>query len=99
MRSDRIYNMDVKIMYRGGAVIRTAGCFAFMFTNIGDCTAYLNGMVVYPSSDFTTILGDSRSIGAHENELYLGEMNVKFDTGGANPRLEVVQLFYTDVKG
>lgn len=69
-------------------------CFAFMFTNIGDTTARVNGMVIFPSSTPGTVLGDSRSISGHEGDLYKGYITLAFDAGGAAPLVELTQLFY-----
>lgn len=71
-------------------------CFAIMFTNIGDTIARLNGMVIFPSATPATSLGDSRSISGHWLDIYRGNLRLAFDTpGGANPQVEIVQLFYT----
>lgn len=95
---DRKYNEVVVIATKSGQVIRQMGCFAFMFTNIGDTVVTVNGMVIFPATNPATTLGDSRTVAAHENDLYMGFINVAFSAGGANPRVEIVQLFYTDVK-
>lgn len=97
---DRKFNMNVLQYSKSGNIIRMDGLFAFMFTNIGDMVARINGMVIFPSATPTTQLGDARTIAAHENELYLGTINLSFDPsgGGSNPLVEVVQLFYTDIK-
>lgn len=86
--------MSTGLYSKAGTIPVQDGCFAFMFTNVGDTTAYVNGMVVYPSSTPTTALGDSRSISAHVTDLYMGNINLRFSGAGTNPQIEIVQLFY-----
>lgn len=90
--------MDVQTYSESQTISVTNGCFAFMFTNIGDTKASINGMVVFPSSTPTTALGDSRTISGHELDLYTGNINLSFDAvaPGVTPLVEVVQLFYID---
>lgn len=91
----RKYNMTVQVYQQNTYIPLSKGVFAFMFTNIGDTTATLNGMVIFPSATPTTSLGDSRTIAAHEMEIYTGIMNLSFRAPlGAAPAVEVVQLFY-----
>ena len=71
------------------------GCFALMFTNLGDTIVTVNDMVLFPSATPATALGDSRSIGGHWLDIYKGNISIKFiQPVGANPRVEVVQQFY-----
>jgi hypothetical protein len=95
----RIFNIDVQVYAESQTITVTRGCFAFMFTNIGDTTARVNGMVVFPSSTPAAALGDSRTIAGHELDLYMGNIDLSFDVpAGANPLIEVVQLFYIDIE-
>lgn len=81
--------------YTEGAYITVEdNCFAFMFTNIGGDKAFVNDMVIYPSSTPTTALGDSRSISGHILDTYKGRIQLRFAGTGANPKVEIVQLFY-----
>ena len=75
-------------------------CFAYMFTNIGDTTATVNQMVVFPSATPATILGDSRTVMAHKFDLYAGkQLKLSFNLPiGAAPLIEIVQLYYVDNK-
>lgn len=94
----RGYNMTVAT-YTGPKQVEVVDdCFAFMFTNIGDTIAFVNGMVVFPSSTPATSLGDSRSVSGHLMDLYKGKITVAFDAiaPGTNPNLEIVQLFYVN---
>lgn len=93
----RQYNMDVQTYSESQTVTVTKGCFAFMFTNLGDRVASVNGMVIFPSATPTTSLGDSRTISGHELDVYSGNINLAFTGAGAAPLVEIVQLFYIDV--
>lgn len=93
----RPYNMSVQQYSENTYITVQQGCFAFMFTNIGDTTATVKGMVVFPSATPTTALGDSRSISGHKLDVYKGTMDLSFRTPlGTTPLVEVVQLFYID---
>lgn len=98
MQVARAYNMDVQIYTAGGRITVTKNCFAFMFTNVGDTVAFLNGMVIFPNTTPATALGDSRSIGAHVLDMYKGDMSLVFDAvaPGTDPKVEIVQLFYAE---
>lgn len=92
----RGWNMTANIYTKSGDVIVTNNCFAVMFTNVGDTIARLNGMVIFPNTNPATGLGDSRTIGGHVADLYQGILRLAFDNpAGANPAVEIVQLFYT----
>ena len=92
----RMYNVSVQFYTQATQVSVIKGCFAYMFTNVGDTTAAVNGMVVFPSATPTTSLGDSRTIAAHENEIYTGNITLAFlpTVGATSPNVEIVQLFY-----
>lgn len=91
----RPYNMYMQVYNTPLQVPLAKGCFAFMFTNVGDTTATVNGMIIFPSATPTTSLGDSRTIAAHENEIYTGNITLAFlPPVGAIPNVEIVQLFY-----
>jgi hypothetical protein len=99
---DRPYNKTVQIYTQNTYIPVAKGCFSFQFTNIGDTTANVDGMVVFPSPTPNAALGDSRTIGAHQNEVYTGIINLSFAVVGSpfpvgtTPAVEVVQLFYAD---
>lgn len=91
----RAYNMAPQIVTQAGQIPVTENCFAFMFTNLGDTPATVNGMIVFPSATPATALGDSRTIGGHLMDLYKGNITVAFiQPLGVNPKLEIIQLFY-----
>ena len=89
------YNWNVKNIYEPTQIIREAGTFALMFTNLGDSTANVNGKVLYPGT-VGAIQGDSFSIGIDmQNFEFSGIVNVAFSGGsGTQNNLEVVTLFY-----
>lgn len=94
---DRKMNITVKTTNISGDIIREQNCNAIMFTNIGDTIARVNGMVIFPSTNPNTILGDSRSFGGHKDEIYVGILRLVFNNPpGANPLVEIVQIFYTE---
>lgn len=87
--------MTVDVYTNSRSIIVVPNCFAFMFTNIGDTIARVNGMVVFPNANPATGLGDSRSISGHLLDLYKGNMTLSFEQPlGATPAIEIVQLFY-----
>lgn len=90
----RPYNMSVLTYNVGGEISKMEGLFAFMFTNIGDDTAHINGMVLFPSATPLTALGDSRTISGHLGDLYKGNIKLTFAGVGIAPGVEIVQLFY-----
>jgi hypothetical protein len=85
---------SVQIISNSGPVVRQEGCFAIMFTNIGSAICRVNNMVVFPNTNPATGLGDSKSLGAHKNDLYTGSINVSFENTGVKS-LELVQLCYS----
>lgn len=94
---DRPWNMDVQVYSQNTYIPVSRKCFAIMFTNVGDTTARLNGMVVFPSATPTTAIGDSRTIAAHKGDIYKGVLNLSFAVAPfVLPQIEVVQLFYID---
>lgn len=93
---DRKYNLYALIYNTPQQIPVAKGCFAYMFTNVGDTIATVNGMVIFPSATPTASLGDSRTIAAHENEIYTGNLTLAFlpTVGATTPNVEIVQLFY-----
>lgn len=92
----RRYNINVQLYAESQTIARMEGCFAYMFTNVGDTIATVNGMVINPSTTPATSLGDSRTISGHTCDLYVGNIDLSFDTTGAgtDPQVEIVQFFY-----
>lgn len=96
---ERKYNITTNIYNAGADVIVEQGCNGYMFTNIGDTIAEVNGMVIFPSATPATALGDSRSVGGNRDEIYKGVIRVRFQAPiGAAPAVEVVQKIYMDKK-
>lgn len=93
----RPWNLSVVVHTKSQLVVRNENCFAFMFTNLGDTIAYVNGMIIYPSATPATALGDSRALSGHWLDIYKGDLNLTFAVPlNANPAVEIVQLFYTE---
>jgi hypothetical protein len=93
----RVWNFTATNYSGPTDIILVKNVFAFMFTNIGDTKAFINGIVVFPSATPTTALGDSRSLAGHTMDLFKGVMRLSFvNPGGAAPLVEVVQLFYAE---
>ena len=94
-RRGRAWNMSALPYSRSESITVLPNCFAFMFTNIGDTIARVNGMVIFPSTTPATALGDSRVLSGHLLDLYKGNITLAFQApAGANPLVEIVQLFY-----
>jgi hypothetical protein len=97
----RPYNMTVQVYTDNTYAPVAENCFAFMFTNVGDTTAKVKGMVIYPSTTPTTSLGDSRTVCGHKGDIFKGTIDILFEitvvpaivTGRG---VELVQLYYTD---
>jgi hypothetical protein len=95
----RPYDMTVQVYNENSYITVAPNCFAFMFTNVGDTTATVKGMVIFPSATPATVLGDSRSISGHKLDVYTGTMDLSFRPPlGVAPAVEVVQLYYVDLK-
>lgn len=90
----RAYNDSTLVYVVGGEIAKMDGLFAFMFTNLGDDTAWVNGKVIFPSATPGTALGDSRTISGHLGDLYKGNITLKFAGVGVAPSVEICQLFY-----
>lgn len=101
-REGRVFNMSVREYVQATDIIVEKGCFAFMFTNIGNTYATVNGMRIFPSATPLTALGDSRTISGHTLDKYYGNMVLSFAIAGSpfpvgnDPRVEIVQLYYVD---
>ena len=50
-------------------------------------------MLAFPSATPATDLGDSRTIAAHKDDLFYGNLNVAF-AAGVGSLIEIVQLYY-----
>ncbi len=89
----RMFNHTTDTYTASGPVPVVRGCFAYMFTNLGTTICRVNGMIVFPSLTPATDLGDSRTIAAHKDDLFYGNINVAF-AAGAGSLIEIVQLYY-----
>lgn len=97
VKENHKFNIAVGTYSQSQIVPVVDGCIGFMFTNIGDTVASVNDMRIFPSATPATVLGDSRSIMAHEGDLYKGQLKLSFAIPlGALPLVEIVQVFYVD---
>lgn len=97
LQDGRPYDMTVQVYSANEYIPVSHGCFAFMFTNIGDTPATVKGMIIFPSATPATALGDSRSIAGHKLDIYKGTMDLSFRAPiGIIPAVEIVQLYYVD---
>jgi hypothetical protein len=98
VQQGRMWNFTVVKYSQSGQIDVTPGCFAFMFTNIGDVIARVNDMVIFPSATPATALGDSRSLSGHVLDFFKGNIALAFEvpTAGITPNVEIVQLFYVE---
>lgn len=96
MTEVRGWNKSVNTYSTPQQIIVVPNCYAFMFTNIGDTIAFVDGMRIFPNTNPATGLGDSRSLSGHKLDLYKGTINLAFDViaPGVAPLVEIVQLFY-----
>ncbi len=92
----RYWNKSVQVYTEGKRITVEKGAFAFMFTNVGNDKAEIDDMTLFPSATPLTALGDSKSLTAHECDMYNGRFNLIFAGVGNAPAMEVVQLYYMD---
>ena len=83
--------------YKPAFIDVVKNCNGFTVTNIGDTTAFVNDMVLFPGVPGVS-LGDSRTIGGNENEIYVGNIKLSFDViaPGVAPQIEIIQKFFID---
>ena len=68
----------------------------FMVTNTGDTIVKVNDQVFYPGVPGIS-LGDSKSFGGNQGEVYAGRLKVSFQTPiGAAPQIEVTYKVYVN---
>lgn len=73
-------------------------CNGFMVTNTGDVLVTVNDQILNAGVPGTS-LGDSKTFGGNEGELYDGTLKVAFanPTAGVAPNIEVVYKVYTNI--
>lgn len=92
----RKYNFTVQILQKSDWYNVERFCNGFTVTNVGDTIVLVNDQIFYPGT-IGTNLGDSRSYGGNEGEIYKGVIKVAFQQPvGANPQIELVQKVYVD---
>jgi hypothetical protein len=65
-----------------------------MATNTGVDIVRVNGAILYPGIPGIS-LGDSRTFGGNEGEIYCGNIIVSF-ASLVTPEIEIIQKFYTE---
>jgi hypothetical protein len=96
----RQYNISVLEYAASDDIPVIPGCFSYMFTNIGTAVASVNGMRVFPSATPATALGDSRTVSGHKGDIFVGKITLRFNAPvPVGALVEIVQLFYPDIKG
>lgn len=96
----KIWNESILDYTTSRNIIVQQNAFAFTFSNVGDTMARINGILLFPSTTPLLSRGDSVTIGAHDLNIYKGNINVSFDVAGSvfpvgtNPHIQVIQLFY-----
>jgi len=90
----RKFNITAQQYTQAGRYEVVQNCNCITVTNLGNAIAYFNGMILHPGTVGST-LGDSRTIGGNEGEIYKGELVISFDSG-STPKVEVIQKYYTE---
>lgn len=94
MQIDNIYNLTFTPYRAGGNVEVDDRCNGFTVVNLGDDTALINGVPLFPSATPLTAIGDVLSIGGNEGELYKGVISLSFAGVGVAPQVMVIQKFF-----
>lgn len=93
----RHYNFTVQVLQKSDWYNVVKNCNGFTVTNIGDTICLVNDQIFYPGVPGVS-LGDSRSYGGNEGEVYIGIIKVAFQVPlGANPQIEIVQKVYSEI--
>ena len=94
MNNCRRYTLTSQIIQTSNWYDVERYCNGFTVTNIGDTIVKVNEQIYYPGVPGTS-LGDSRSFGGNEGEIYTGPLKVAFQQPlGANPQIELIQKIY-----
>lgn len=91
------YNISVQSYNGSGDVAVIPRCNGVTVTNTGDTIAFINDIILFPSATPATSVGDSVSIGGNENEIYKGNLRLKFQAPvGVIPQVEIIQKFFVE---
>jgi len=94
---DRPWNFSVDTVTSSQILTYLPGTTGFLFTNTGAVNVSINNKTLFASATPATVAGDSLAIASHKNDIFKGIIKIVF-TAGAGPLLEVVQVYYMDVK-
>ena len=90
----QIYSFSVQNYQVSGFYTVEPYCNGFTVTNIGNTIVQVNDQIFYPGV-IGVSLGDSRSFGGNQGEIYKGQIKVSFQFPlGTLPNIEVVQKIY-----
>lgn len=84
---------DAELYTASTVVKRVQNCNGYIAVNTGDTIVRINGMVLYPGVPGTSV-GDSMTEGGNAGEIFLGNIKIVFDGGGAAPEVSIKQKFY-----
>ena len=87
------YNVIVQNFYAADEVEVTPLCNGFSARNLGDTTAFVNGVRLLPSL-VAGQTGEVMEIGGNLGELYKGRIQLMFTGAGIAPQIEIIQKFY-----
>lgn len=88
------FNQTGAMPYRTSIVLKPERyCNGFFCVNVGDTIVRVNGHILYPGTPGTS-LGDAVTFGGNAGEIYSGNIEIIFNTGGANPAVTVDQKYY-----
>lgn len=93
-RERQPYNIFTQVYRASQQVDVVENCNGYTATNIGADIVTVNGQVLFPGT-VGSILGDSRSVGGNEGEIFTGRIDIAF-AALTNPQVEIVQKFYVD---
>lgn len=97
MTEKKFYNLASQTFTRSQTFIQDRLCNGFTVLNNGDTICFINDVPLFPSATPLTVAGDSISIGGNENELYKGNITIKFQQPlGATPSVVLIQKFFVE---
>lgn len=87
------YNIAVNNYNSSQMIEIVDNCNSYTVTNLGDSTATVGGMVLFPGT-IGSVIGDSRTVGGNLGEIISEKRLPVSFTGGTTNNLEVIQKFY-----
>ena len=90
------YNYFPLTVNQSGWIDVEKNCNGFTVTNVGNDNCQVNDQIFYAGVPGVS-LGDSRSFGGNENEVYVGRIKVAFAGVGALPQIEIIQKVFVNI--